>query len=86
MFKGCDGRVCDARSLQCRDGLLPGFVCRLGRLLNIQLRRSLLITVECAEISGGGSLDDLRETRLQQGEGLPQLRLGLFPGCAVWLR
>ena len=29
MFKECDGRVCDARSVQFRDSLLPGFVCRL---------------------------------------------------------
>ena len=65
MFKGCDGRVGDARSVQSRDGLLPGFVCRLGCLLNMQLRRCLLIAVECAEMGGGGCLDDLRETRLQ---------------------
>ena len=51
MFKGDDGRVCDARSLQSRDGLLPGFVCRLGCLLNTQPRRCLLIAVECAEMA-----------------------------------
>ena len=51
--------------LQSRDGLLPGVVCRLGCLLNIQLRRCLLIAVECVKIGGGGCLDDLRETRLQ---------------------
>ena len=51
-------------SLKSRDGLLPSSVCRLGCLLNIQLRRCLLIVVECAEPGGGGCLDDLRETRL----------------------
>ena len=65
MFKGCDGRVGDTRSLQSSDGLLSGFVCHLGCLLNIQLYRCLLVAVECAEIGGGGCLDDLRETRLQ---------------------
>ena len=37
----------------------------LGCLLNMQLYRCLLVAVECAEIGGGGCLDDLRETRLQ---------------------
>ena len=77
MFKGCDGRVCDAQSLQSRDCLLPSFVCRLGCLLNIQLRRCLLITVECAERGGGGCLDDLRGTRLQD-----LFREKACPNCA----
>ena len=55
MFQGCNGQVCDTRSLQSRYSLLPSFVCWLGCLLNM----------ECAEIGGGGCLDDLRETRLQ---------------------
>ena len=74
--KGSDGRVWDARSLQSRDGLLPGFICRLGCLLNIQLRRSLLIAVECAEVGGGGCLDDLREMGLQD-----LLREKACPNC-----
>ena len=65
MFKGCDGRVHDAGSLQSRDSCLPSFVCRLGCLLNIQPCCCLLVVVECAEIGGGGDLDDLREARLQ---------------------
>ena len=48
--KECDGRVCDARSMQSQDSLLSNFVCRLGCLLNIQLCRGLLVAVECAEI------------------------------------
>ena len=59
-----------------RDGLLPGFVCSLGCLLNMQLRRCLLITVECAEVGGGGCLDDLGETRLQD-----LLRRKACPNC-----
>ena len=77
MFKGCNGRVCDTRSLQSRDGLLPGFVCRLGCLLNIH-RLCLLVAVECAEIGGGGGLDDLRETRLQD-----LLREKACPNCVT---
>ena len=65
----------DARSLQSRDGLLPGFVCRLGCLLNVQLRRRLLNTVECDEIGGSGYL---RETRLQD-----LLREKACPNCAL---
>ena len=87
MFRGCNGRVCGAWSLLSLDSQQPGFVCCLSCLLNIQLCRCLLIVVESAEIGGGG-LDDLRETRLgdAQGEGLPELRPGSYPGCAVWLR
>ena len=46
--------------------------------LNIQLRRCLLITVECTEMGGGSGLDDFREARLQgllREKGLPKLRL-----------
>ena len=53
---GCDGRVFDARSLQSTSCLLPSFVCRLGCLLNIQLRRCLLIIVKCAESGGDVSM------------------------------
>ena len=65
MFEGCDGRVCDAQSVQSSNCSLPGFVCHLGCLLNMQLCRGVLIIVQCPERSEGGSLDDLRETRLQ---------------------
>ena len=57
MFQGWNGRVCDAWSLQRR------FAARLR--LPPGLPSGLLVAVECAEISGGGGLDDLRETRLQ---------------------
>ena len=60
MFKGSDGRVCDASPLQSSNCLLPSFVCCLSCLLHIQLCRCLLIIVRCAEIGGGGCLDDLR--------------------------
>ena len=74
MFQGCNGRVCDTRSLLSRDSLLSGFVCRLGCLLNIQPCRCLLVVVEKG---GGGGLDDLRETRLQD-----LLRENARPDCA----
>ena len=63
--KGSDGQVCDARSVQSTDCLLPSFVCRLGCFLNIQLRRCLLNTVKRAEVGGGSCLDHLREACLQ---------------------
>ena len=66
MFEGCDGWLCDARSVQSPNCLRPSFVCCLGCLLNIQLRRCLLISVEYAEVGGGTCLDDLREARLQE--------------------
>ena len=51
--------------------LLPGFVCRLGCLLNIQLRCCLLVVVECAEIC----LDDRR------GRASRLLREKACPNC-----
>ena len=68
--------VCDAWSLQSSNCLLPSFVCCLSCLLNIQLRRCLLITVKCAEVGGGSCLDDLREARLQD-----LLREKACPNC-----
>ena len=65
MFQGCDGRVCDAPSLQSRDSLLPGFVCRLGCLLNVQVCCCLLVAVECAEI-GGSALSTTSERRVSR--------------------
>ena len=44
----------------------------------MQLRRCLLVAVECAEIGGGGCLDDLRETRLQD-----LLREKAFQDCVT---
>ena len=84
MFQGCNGRVCDAGSLQSSSCLLPSFVCRLGCLLNMQLRRCVLVAVECAERSGSSCLDDLRETRLQD-----VLRKKARPDCVsdrTWMR
>ena len=54
MFQGCSGLACGTRSLQSRDSLLPGFVCCLSRLLNIQLPCGLIFIIEDAEMSGGG--------------------------------
>ena len=65
MFEGCDGRVGDAWSLQSSNCVLPSFVCCLGCLLDIQLRRSLIIVIKSAEICGGGCFDNNGEVRLQ---------------------
>ena len=78
MFKGCDGRFCDARCEQSPNGSLPSFVCCLSCLLNMQLCRCLLIVVESAETGGGGGLDGLRETRLQD-----LLREEACPNCVL---
>ena len=54
MFEGCDGRVCDAWSLQSSICLLPSFVCCLSRLLNIKLCSGLIFVIKGAETGGGG--------------------------------
>ena len=80
VFEGCDGRICDARSLQSSNCL--------GCLLNVQLCSGLLIVVKSAEIGGGGCLDDLREARLpaQTASWIIALMRGLAamraPRCA----
>ena len=66
MLEGCNGRVCDTRSLQSRDSLLPRIVCCLGCLLNMQLRRGLIFVIKGAEIGGGGCFDDRGEASLQK--------------------
>ena len=61
----------------------------LGCIVNKQLRRCLLITVECAETGGGSCLDDRGEARLWE-----LLREKACQDCvtdrshvvAVWLR
>ena len=58
MFEGCDGRVCDAWSLQSSNCWLPSFVCCLSRLLNTQLCSGLIFIIKGAEIGGGGCFDD----------------------------
>ena len=80
MFEGCHGRVGDTHSLQSQDSLLPGFVCCLGCLLNIQLRRCLLGIVECAETGGGSCLDDRGKASLED-----LIREKACPNC-VWDR
>ena len=64
MFEGCDGRVCDAWSLQSSNCLLPSFVCCLSCLQNIQLCRGLTFVIKGAETSGGGCFDDCRKANL----------------------
>ena len=58
MTEGCDGRVCDAWSLESSNCLLPSFVCCLSRLLDVQLCRGLIFVIKDAEIGGGGCFDD----------------------------
>ena len=65
MFQGCDGRVCDAWSLQSSNCLLPSFVCCLSRLLNIQLRRGLIFIIKGAEVNGGGCFNNRGRASLQ---------------------
>ena len=79
VFEGCDGRVCDAWSLQSSNSLLPSFVCCLSCLQNIQLCQGLVIVVKNAEIGRGGCFDDRGEASLQEvlwEKGLPRLHLG----------
>ena len=75
MFEGCDGRVCDAWSLQSSNCSLPSFVCCLSCLLNMQLRRCLLITFKVEEAVSMTS--ERRASKICSGRR---------PGCAVWLR
>ena len=85
MFKGCDGRVCDAWSLQSFNCLLPSLVCYLSRLLNMQLRRGLIFVIKGAEIGGGGCFDDRGKASLLGALVAcpPRLRLGSLLGCAA---
>ena len=54
MFEGCHCRVCDAGSLHSSSCLLSSLVCCLDRLLNVQLCRGFIFTINGAEAGGSG--------------------------------
>ena len=87
MFQGCDGRVCDAWSLQSSDCLLPRFFCCLSRLLNGHLCRGLIFVIKGTEIGGGGCVDNCLDARLVCGSCdvsrsfEPKSRLARTQGC-----
>ena len=58
--------VCDARPLQPSNGLLPRFVCCLGRLLNVQLCRGFVLTNRGSEVGGDCCVDDRGQASLQR--------------------
>ena len=52
--------------LAARDSVLPRLVRCLFGFLDEQPCCRLLIIVKCTEVCGGGGVDDLRQTRLQE--------------------
>ena len=66
MSQGGDGRSWDSGTLLPRDSVLPRLVRCLRGFLNEQPCRLLFFIVKRDEIGGGGCLDGLRETRLQE--------------------
>ena len=67
MSQGGNGRACDSRASLPRESVLPRLVSCLRGFLDEQPCRRLLIVVKCAEVGGGGCLDDLQEL-LQEKE------------------
>ena len=66
MSEACNGRACNFGAVLPRDSVLSRLVRCLCGSLDEQPCCRLLIIVKCTEVSGGGGVDDLRQTRLQE--------------------